>query len=344
MKKHLNTLFVTLDGAYLRKDGEAVEVRFEGETKLRVPLHNLDGIVTFGWDTVASVSLMGACTERGVALSFLTPNGHFQAAATGFPSGNVLLRRQQYRLADDETASAAIARHIVSAKIANCRAVLLRATRDRPDHPQRSALEVAAADLSARLSSLTRSTDLDIIRGVEGEAANTYFHVFQHLIGAGDEAMRFNGRTRRPPLDPINALLSFLYAILAHDCRSACAACGLDPAVGFLHRDRPGRPGLALDLMEEFRPMLADRLCLTLINRGQITSADFLFHENGAVTLQGDSRKKVLAAYQERKRDELRHPFLEETMTIGLLPHIQARLLARHIRGDHDAYPAFLWR
>lgn len=344
MKQHLNTLFITLEGAWLAKDGQAVDIRHGGESKLRVPLHNLDGIVCLGWDITASAPLMAACADLGVTLSFCSPHGKFMAAVTGFTSGNVLLRREQYRRADDSSASACIARNLIAAKLANSRASLLRAVRDRPASPGNPQLETAAKALSRRISSVACETSLDAIRGIEGDAAAIYFGVFPLLFTVDDPALAMRGRSRRPPLDPINALLSFLYSLLAHDCRSALAAAGLDAAVGFLHRDRPGRPSLALDLMEELRPVLADRTALTLLNRRQLDISDFETRENGAVYLREASRKKVLVEWQERKRTELLHPFIQEKVTWGLIPHLQARLLARHLRGDLDAYPAFLWK
>jgi len=346
MKRHLNTLFVTLEGAYLRKDGEAVDIRLNGQSKLRVPLHNLDGIVCFGWDTTASASLMAGCAAAGVSLSFHSPHGKFLCATNGFTPGNILLRRAQYRAADDPSASTAIARHLVAAKIANSRTVLLRAVRDHGDKsPERGTALLCAADLMGRRSQLAlRATTLEEVRGIEGEAASLYFGAFNHLITNAEPAIRLDGRSRRPPLDPVNALLSFLYVMLMHDCRSALESCGLDAQCGLLHRDRPGRPSLALDLMEEFRAFLADRLALSLFNRQQITAGDFQTRENGAVLLKEDSRKKVLVSWQERKQAEITHPFLQERTTVGLLPHLQARLLARHLRGDLDAYPAFLWK
>jgi CRISPR-associated protein Cas1 len=346
VRQHLNTLFVTLEGAWLAKDGQAVDVRHERESKLRVPLHNLDGIVCLGWDIGASAQLMAACAEAGVTLSFCSPHGKFLAAATGFASGNVLLRREQYRRADDPAAFTPIARNIVAAKIANCRTSLLRAQRDRPeDFGGRSAKLKTASDwLGNRLEAALREPSIEGLRGIEGDAAAAYFEAFPSLLTVDDPGLAMTGRSRRPPLDPVNALLSFLYALLGHDCRSALAAAGLDPAVGFLHRDRPGRASLALDLMEEFRPVLADRMALTLLNRRQLDVADFERKENGAVLLREGSRKKVLTAWQERKREELLHPFLQEKVSWGLLPHLQARLLARHLREDLDAYPAFLWK
>ncbi|XHR27231.1 MAG: type I-C CRISPR-associated endonuclease Cas1c [Chthoniobacteraceae bacterium] len=344
MKQYLNTLFITLEGAWLAKDGQAVDVRLERESKLRVPLHNLDGIVCLGWDISASAQLMAACAEAGVTLSFCTPHGKFLAAATGFTSGNVLLRRQQYRAADDPAATAAIARNLVAAKIANSRTSLLRAVRDRPDNPGCPQLKTSAKWLGNRVATVACEADLDTIRGIEGDSAAAYFEVFPLLLTTDTPSLTMKGRSRRPPLDPVNALLSFLYALLAHDCRSALATAGLDPAVGFLHRDRPGRPSLALDLMEELRPVLADRTALALLNRKQIDASDFEFKESGAVQLKENSRKKVLVEWQERKREEIIHPFIQEKVPWGLVPHLQARLLARHLRGDLDAYPAFLWK
>lgn len=339
MRQHLNTLFITREGCYLRKDGAAVEVRLDGQTLLRVPLHNLDGIVCLGYDIGASAQLMAGCSEAGVTLSFCTPHGKFLAAVRGFTPGNVLLRRAQYRQADEMDAAVNLARSFVAAKVVNCRNVLLRHARDHGAHPTiDAALSVQRRNAAAAL----RADSLDGLRGIEGDSASAYFPAFGQMISV--PGFEFAGRIRRPPTDPVNALLSFCYSLLAHDCRSALESVGLDAAVGFLHRDRPGRPSLALDLMEEFRPVLADRCVLTLLNRRQIQSTDFSHRENGAVELTDDARKRVLVAWQERKQDEITHPFLQEKMSLGLVPFIQARLLARAIRGDLDAYPPFIWR
>ena len=344
-KKHLNTLFVTLDGSYLLKDGSAVAVRHEKQIKLRVPLHNLDGIVTLGWDIGCSPQLMAACAENSVSLSFLNPYGKFMASVIGKTSGNVLLRRAQYRGSDREEFSVKIARNLIAAKLANCRTVLRRAIRDHHKEGSVStSLKATVSLFTNRISALQRAQSLDSVRGIEGDAAATYFSVFSHLLSGHDTKITITGRNKRPPLDPVNALLSFLYAILAHDCRSACESCGLDPQVGFLHRDRPGRASLALDLMEEFRPVIAERVALNLLNRQQLTSKHFTKTETGAVEMREDVRKLVLATYQERKQTEITHPFLLEKTTLGLAPLLQARLLARHLRGDLDAYPAFLWK
>ncbi|MDF1815422.1 MAG: type I-C CRISPR-associated endonuclease Cas1c [Verrucomicrobiales bacterium] len=344
MKKHLNTLFVTLEGAFLKKDGAAVDVRHEGESKLRVPLHNLDSIVTFGWDTCASAALMSACGDAGVGMSFHSPHGKFLASTTGGVSGNILLRRAQYRASEDSDQALRIAKNCIAAKIANSRNLLQRQLRDHADMSQRTDVEQAVVILRNRLDHVRTAGDLATLRGIEGEAARIWFSVLNHLIRVDDQRLRMKGRVKRPPTDPVNALLSFIYALLTQDCRSACESVGLDSQCGFLHQDRPGRHSLALDLIEEFRPVLADRLALTLLNRQQITWKDFDTKENGAVLLKEDSMKKVLVAWQERKQDEILHPFLEEKMTVGLLPFIQCRLLARYLRGDHDAYPAMVWK
>jgi CRISPR-associated protein Cas1 len=343
MKRHLNTLFVTTQGAYLGKDGDAVDVRVERESRLRIPILNLGGIMCFG-QVSASPALMALCAESGVSITFLTEHGRFLAQVNGFSPGNVLLRREQYRRADDPAASLTIARNIVAAKIANSRTVLMRAARDYPDSPGRGELDAAAQRLAGDVVRARNADTLDRARGIEGDSASTYFGVFSHLLTAQRDGFAFRTRSRRPPLDAMNSLLSFLYALLAHDARAACEASGLDAAVGYLHRDRPGRPGLALDLMEEFRAFLADRLALSLINRQQVRADGFRTTESGGVVMDDATRKVVLTAYQERKQETLTHPFLEEKTTVGLLLHLQARLFARYLRGDLDAYPPFIWK
>ena len=343
MKRHLNTLFVTTQGTYLSRDGEAVRVRVNKETRLRVPIHNLGSIVCFG-RVSCSPGLMDLCGKAGVSLSFMSAYGRFIARVQGPVSGNVLLRREQYRRADDHKAAAAIARSVLVAKIANSRTVLQRALRDRPEMPGADALQSAVRRLGSLMTELKSPLTLDSARGVEGDAARTYFKSFGHLISAQKEEFFFHSRNRRPPTDNMNALLSFIYAILAHDVASGLETVGLDPAVGYLHRDRPGRPGLALDIMEEFRAFLADRLALSLVNRRQVQAKGFQTIESGAVRMNDDTRKTLLVAYQKRKQETLQHPFLGETVTVGLLFHIQARLLARHLRGDLDAYPPFIWK
>jgi CRISP-associated protein Cas1 len=343
MKRHLNTLYVTTQGAYLAKDGEAVAVRVEKEVLMRIPIHTLGGIVCFG-QVGFSPFLLGLCGECGVGVSFLTENGRFLARVQGPTTGNVLLRREQYRCADDTTPCARIVRSLVAAKIANCRAVLLRALRDRPDSTGSDLLRNAAAQLARSLEGLRQDLPLDGLRGIEGNAARIYFEVFNYLIVQQKEDFSFRERSRRPPLDNVNALLSFLYTLLRHDAEGALESVGLDPAVGFLHRDRPGRPGLALDLMEELRAYLADRLALSLINLQQIRPAGFIRNETGGVEMDEATRKTVLTAYQRKKQEEILHPFLGEKTTVGLLPHVQAALLARHLRKDLDDYPPFIWK
>lgn len=353
MKKLLNTLFVTTNGAYLHCDGETVRVEIERETRLRVPVHTLDSIVCIG-NVMCSPPLMGLCAKRNVHISFLSMNGRFWARVQGPVYGNVLLRREQYRRSDDEFSSAEIARNIVFAKIANCRVVLQRYLRDRgrsdlpsSNEENTSTFEPLRATIFRMrniLRQLQNQPNLDQIRGFEGEAAHGYFGVFDHLITVSKDTFFFKKRTRRPPLDNLNALLSFLYTLLVHDCESALEGVGLDPAVGFLHRDRPGRPGLALDMMEELRPYLADRLALSLINRQQIQGRGFNTCESGAVMMDDQTRKEVIIAWQKRKQESINHPFLGEKIEVGLIPYVQAILMARYLRGDLDGYPPFIWK
>lgn len=343
MKKYLNTLFVATQGSYLSKEGETVVVKVDGKARLRIPVHTLSGIVCFG-NVGCSPFLAGFCAENGVAISFMTEYGRFMARVQGAVSGNVLLRREQYRKADDPVFSAQVARFILAGKVANCRAVLQRVLRDHAEKTDGQAVVRAIRRLTRQLDFFQSDCSLDELRGIEGDSARIYFKVFDHLIIAQKKTFQFNGRSRRPPLDSTNCLLSFVYSILMHDIRSALEAVGLDPAVGFLHRDRPGRPSLALDLMEEFRPYVADRLVLSLINLQQIQSIGFRRTESGAVIMNEDTRNKVITAYQERKKDEITHPFLGEKIMIGMLFHIQAQLIARYLRGDMDGYPPFIWR
>lgn len=343
MKRHYNTLYVATQGSYLATEGETVVVRVDGASKAQFPLHMLEGIVCFGVVS-CSPALMARCSERGIGISFLTEHGRFLARVQGPVSGNVLLRRTQYRVADDMVLAGRIARASVLAKLANSRSVLLRAIRDHADSPGVGRLRESSDALAAGLEALEAEDDLDTIRGIEGDAARTYFEVFDHLILAQKGDFSFRGRSRRPPRDSVNALLSFVYVLLTHDAASALEAVGLDPQVGFLHRDRPGRPGLALDLVEEFRAFLGDRLVLSLINRKQVQASGFVANETGGVVMDDDTRKNVLVAYQERKQEEIRHPFLGEQTTVGMLVHLQALLLARSLRGDLDDYPAFVWR
>jgi CRISPR-associated protein Cas1 len=344
VKKLLNTLYVTTEGASLRKDGENVVAEVNGAERVRVPFHMLTSVVTVG-ATYISPPLIGALARGGITLVLLDRHGRFEARVEGPVHGNVLLRRAQYRAAEQPDD---IVRGIVCAKVANQRAVLKRALRDYADEyspERRAAIESAAERLRRILHRVAFLNErAEVMRGAEGEAANAYFAVFDHLIRSPDPDIRFRGRSRRPPLDPVNALLSFLYTLLTHDCRSAAEGVGLDPAVGFLHRERPGRPSLALDLMEELRPVLADRLALSLFNRRQLHGNDFETRDAGSVLLSDEARKVVLTAWQERKKEERRHPFLDETAPLGLVPHLQAQLLARHLRGDLDVYPPWFWK
>lgn len=344
MRRQLNTLYATTDGAWLRKEGANIVMEVAREVRARLPVHMLESLVCIGRVAV-SPQLLGFCSEQGIAICYLTPQGRFLARVEGPVSGNVLLRREQYRRSDDPARCAAIVRNLLIGKIHNQRAVLARGWRDHGDRlTDAAAFQNALRRLKRIPQRLLGEPEVDVLRGLEGEAAQSYFGVFDQLIRAESPLLRFGGRNRRPPRDAFNALLSFLYTLLTHDCRSALETVGLDPAVGFLHRDRPGRPSLALDLAEEFRPLLGERLALSLINRKQLGERDFRRFDNGAVLLNEDARKTVLVAYQERKRETLQHVFLGEKVEIGLLPFVQAQLLARHLRGDLDAYPPFLWK
>lgn len=343
MRKLLNTLYVGSQGSYLRKEGETIVIEREREKVLQLPIHTIGSIVCFG-NVLCSPFLLGFCAEHDVSISFLSEYGKFLASLRGPVSGNVLLRRQQYRMADDCTASQAIAANIVSAKLSNCRIVINRALRDHSDKIDSGIVKSASIAIDRLIDELPRSSDVDTVRGIEGMAAAEYFGVFNHLIIDQSDTFVFKDRNRRPPLDPVNALLSFIYTLLTHDVRSALETVGLDPAVGFLHRDRPGRPGLALDLMEEFRPAIADRLALSLINRKQVEAKGFKQAENGAVVMDDATRKVVLIEYQNRKQDEILHPYINEKIPVGLLYFVQANLMARYIRGDIDGYPPFFWK
>lgn len=344
MRRQLNTLYATTEGAWLHKDGANIVMEVEKEVRARLPVHMLESLVCIGRVAV-SPQLLNFCSEQGITICYLTAQGRFLARVEGPISGNVLLRREQYRRTDNPDQCADIVRNLLIGKIHNQRAVLARGWRDHSDKlTDTKAFEHALKRLKHIPRRILEENSVDLLRGLEGEAAQTYFGVFDQIIRTESPLLRFGGRNRRPPRDAFNALLSFLYTLLTHDCRSALETVGLDPAVGFLHRDRPGRPSLALDLAEEFRPLLGERLALSLINRKQLNERDFQTFDNGAVLLKEESRKTVLIAYQERKREQLQHAFLGEKVEIGLLPHIQAQLLARHFRGDIDAYPPFLWQ
>lgn len=338
-----NTLYVTTPDAYLSLDGENVVVLKGGNELRRIPLHNLDGIIAFGY-TGASPALMGACAERGVALTFLSMHGRFLARVCGTEQGNVLLRKEQYRVSDSEEKSAVVAQKIIIGKLFNSRWVINRAIRDYAMRLDTEKLKHSSDLIAGSLKRLSGAKTLDEIRGVEGEAAACYFSVFDDLILQQKECFFFRNRNRRPPTDNLNALLSFVYTLLTHDTAAALETVGLDPYVGFLHRDRPGRISLALDLMEEFRPVLADRFVLTLINTRQVNGDGFVRKEDGAVLMDDATRKKILVAWQKKKQEKITHPLLGEKMEWGLVPYSQALLLARYLRGDLDAYPPFLWK
>ena len=339
----LNTLYVTTPESYVHLDNHTLRVEVAKETRLRVPLHHLGALVCFGHVSV-SLPLMHHLADEGIALVLLDAHGRFKARLEGPVSGNVLLRQAQHRLAGDSAFALGVARNCIAGKVRNCRQVLLRGSREAKTTDDAALLTRGAADLAATLRALPDAGDLDTLRGLEGEAARQYFAALNLLVRANArESFQMDGRTRRPPRDRMNALLSFVYALLMNDCRSAVEAAGLDPQIGFLHAVRPGRAALALDLMEEFRAF-ADRLVLSLINRGQIGPGDFVAREGGAVQLEGDARKAVLVAYQERKQETLSHPLLVEPVPFGLLAHIQARLMARTLRGDTEEYLPYLVR
>jgi CRISP-associated protein Cas1 len=317
--------------------------RIDGQVRLRVPITALESVVCIG-RVACSPQALELCASNGVALTHLTETGRFMARLEGPVSGNVVVRRTQYRWADDAARTADLARAFIIGKLANARLVLRRGAREIAAPESRNALSQAADRLDRLLDRLPYESDLEVLRGIEGEAGRLYWAAFPALLAGGDPQITFAGRNRRPPLDPMNALLSFLYTLLVNDIRSALESEGLDSQVGYLHRDRPGRPSLALDMMEEFRAVLADRLALTLINRGQLRAQDFRRLDSGAFIMEDAARRTVIAAWQERKRDERRHPFLGENAPLGLFWHLQALLLKRHMRGDLDGYPPCLWR
>ena len=339
MKKHLNTLYITSEDAYVHKERETFVVEVNNEKVFQAPTHSIENIVCFGFKALTP-ALMAFCAENNVGISYLSPYGKFLARVYGAQKGNVLLRKMQYAISDDEALSLSIARPIIAAKVSNYRYLLMRHQRNHPDKCPEEIMSAAEA-MGSRLSKIENAKSLDELRGYEGECANMYFGVLSYLITSQADDFIFNKRTKRPPLDPANALLSFVYAILANDVRSALETVGLDPQVGFLHQLRPGRPSLALDVMEEFRAYMGDRIMLNLINLKQVTKKDFELRESGEVRMSDEARKALLTSYQKRKQEEITHPFLGEKITIGLLPHIQAQLLARFIRGDIENYPPF---
>ncbi|MDR1491140.1 MAG: type I-C CRISPR-associated endonuclease Cas1c [Planctomycetaceae bacterium] len=342
MRQLGNILYITKQGSYVSRDGMNVVITFERQELLRLPIHTIEGMICFG-NVLVTPFALGFCGENKVTVSFLTENGRFLARSTGAQSGNILLRRAQHRASSDADGVALAARSFVSAKVANSRTILLRFLRDHSPADV-SAIDEAVHRLSLSLQELKRPNTIERIRGIEGDAAREYFSVFDQLILSNKADFYFRERSRRPPLDNVNSLLSFFYSILAHDCTSACESVGLDPQMGFLHADRSGRPSLALDLMEEFRSWLVDRFVLKLINLSQVHGKDFLQRESGSVELCESVRRAVLKAWQERKKEEITHPFLGKKVSYGLLPYIQAQLLARWLRGELDAYPPIFYR
>ena len=343
MRKLLNTLYITTPDKYLSLDGENIVVLQDEEKLARFPLHGLEAVVTCGF-TGASPALMGACVKRGISICFLTQYGKFLARVTGEVCGNVVLRKMQYRFSDDELTSNQISKYFLIGKLYNSKWVIERATRDYSLRLDVEKLKSKSRLISECMNQVQSAESLEVLRGIEGEAAKAYFSVFDDLILQQKEDFYFNERNRRPPLDNVNAMLSFVYSLLASSCTSALEAVGLDPYVGFLHRDRPGRVSLALDLMEELRPVLADRFVLSMINRKEINKECFLIKENGAVEITDNARRTILTAWQNKKIEKIKHPYLDENLEWGIIPYAQALLLARYIRGDIDGYPPFLWK
>lgn len=343
MKKLLNTLYVTSENSYLALDGKNVVLLDQEKEAGRIPLHNLEGIVSFGY-RVTSPALMGACAERQISLCYLTPQGKFLARVTGKVKGNVVLRQQQYAGSREEAIGLDIAKNCILGKVHNARWVLERAIRDHSMQIDTERVKESSEKLKTAMGWIRESPSRDQLRGYEGEAAAAYFSVFDQMILQQKKDFAFHGRNRRPPTDRVNAMLSFVYTLLANTCSSALETVGLDPYVGFLHTDRPGRASLALDLMEELRPVLADRFVLSLINKKIISGKQFRVKENGAVLMDDELRKTLLIEWQNKKKEVLTHPYLKEKVEWGMVPYVQAQLLARHLHGDLDGYPPFLWK
>ena len=337
MEVQQNVLYIMTQGAYVHRDHQTLQVEVEGTVRLGVPLHNLQALTLFG-NVMVSPGAMEACAESGIAVTFLSESGRLRARVDGPVSGNVLLRREQFRMADRPEDIVRISRCIVAGKLQNARSNLQRSARDNADEYDRTLLARTAEELASGIRRLDFATTIEEIRGIEGSAARAYFGVFGNMVRQDREAFTPKGRSRRPPLDRMNALLSYVYALLLADCQAALTSAGLDPNVGFLHADRPGKPSLALDLMEEFRPLLADRLVLTLVNRRQLARDDFSIREGGAVEIIEKARRSVIAAWQERKQEMVTHPVLGQTIRVGLLAHVQGRILARVIRGEFSTY------
>ena len=342
MRKLKNVLYITSPDAFVSAQGEALKINFDDKPPVKLPAHNLEGIVQFSYPGMSPYA-MSLCSKMGITVTFLTPNGKFLARVEGPQSGNILLRRQQYRLYEKKWESAKMSSRFIAAKLINSRQVLARAKRD---YENKISIDLSPAiDKLKELSNLAyQCIDEEQLRGIEGDAAREYFKALSHLIFVDKENFYITSRNKRPPLDNMNCLLSYLYTLLAHECRSACESVGLDPAAGYLHKDRPGRPSLALDLMEEFRAVFADRMALSLVNRKQITADNFTKQPQGEVRMNDEGKKTVLETWQNRKQTIIQHPFLNEKVEFGLLPYTQALLLSRYVRGDLEDYPAFLWR
>ncbi len=343
MKKLLNTLYVTTEDSYLSLDGENV-VLYSNKVLLgRVPLHNIDSIIVFNYQGT-SPALMGACIERNISLCYVSPSGKFLARITGKMNGNVLLRKKQYEISCDESKSLSIAKNFIIGKVYNSKWVLERAIRDHSLQVDIDKVKKVSQFLSNSLINIRKCESLDELRGYEGEAAKMYFSVFDELILQQKDYFVFNGRNKRPPMDAVNCLLSFMYTLLTNTVITSLECVGLDSYVGFMHTDRPGRASLALDMVEELRSVLVDRFVLTIINKKIVTEKDFIVKENGAVLISDDARKKILSEWQKKKQDTIKHPFLEEKIEWGMVPYIQSTLLARYLRDDLDEYPSFLWK
>ena len=343
MRKLLNTLYLTSENAFLSLEGETVCVEINKQKAGQFPLHTLESIICFTYNG-ATPAFMGACAKRGINLAFFNPFGRFLCRVAGENQGNVLLRKQQYRISDCKEESCRIAKNFILGKVFNCRWSISRTLRDHALRVDEDRCKKAARFLTENMEKIKQETDLDSLRGIEGECASIYFGIFDEMILNQKDVFYFHGRNKRPPLDKVNAMLSFGYALLANDCAGALEGAGLDSYIGFMHRDRPGRKSLALDLMEEMRAVLVDRFVVTLINNRQIRNEHFQILESGAIEFTEEGKKKFISAWQEHKREQITHPYLQEKVCWGLVPHIQALLLARYLRGDLDGYPPFLWK
>lgn len=343
MRKLLNTLYITNSQTDLSKVGETVLVMRKEEKVMQVPIHNIEGIVIFTPGKITP-QLIELCAERNVHISMISYSGRFICRIQNPVSGNVVLRRQHYRLTDNKESKLGVAKNFVLGKVFNCRCILQRLLRDHAKCVDSNSIKVVISHLNQSLKRIEKIDNIDSLRGMEGDAAKMYFSVFNEFILDKNSGFVFNGRSRRPPLDEVNALLSFFYTILAHEVEAALETVGLDPQVGFLHEERSGRYSLALDMMEELRPYLVDRFVITMINNKQVNINDFVKKESGAIFLKDEAKKKVIAAWQTRKMDEITHPFLKERIEVGVIMYSQALLLARFIRGDLDGYPVFMMR